>query len=81
MTVSWRRSAWSGDAGRGSGVGAGRVSAAGDGVGSAAARRVAIASSILRRWPTMVTPMSLRSSAVSFGRISPSMALSRNAWA
>ena len=31
--------------------------------------------------PTMVTPMSLRSSAVSFGRISPSMALSRNAWA
>ena len=80
MTVSWRRSAGAAPrvADRASvrgGLGRGGHSR------PAAAHRVAIASSILRRWPTMVTPMSLRSSAVSFGRISPSMALSRNAWA
>ena len=34
---------------------------------------------ILRRWPTTATPRSLRSSTVSFGSTSPSIALSRNA--
>jgi hypothetical protein len=35
--------------------------------------RVAIASSSLRRWPTEVTPMLIRSSAVSFGSTSASI--------
>ena len=41
--------------------------------------RAAIASRSLRRCPTVVTPMSLRSSAVSLGRISASISFSRNA--
>ena len=38
-----------------------------------------MASSSLRRWPTAATPISLRSSAVSLGRTSASISLSRNA--
>ena len=41
--------------------------------------RPAIASSSLRRWPTEVTPMLIRSSTVSFGSTSASISLSRNA--
>ena len=43
------------------------------------ARRAAMAASSLRRWPSEATPRSLRSSAVSSGRTSASMSLSRNA--
>src|SRR5215471_11716949 len=39
--------------------------------GGVSPRSAAIASSRTRRCPTAVTPMSLRSSAVSFGRIAP----------
>ena len=45
----------------------------------AGSARAAIASRSLRRCPTVVTPMSLRSSAVSLGRISASISFSRNA--
>ena len=45
----------------------------------AGSARAAIASRSLRRCPTMVTPMSLRSSAVSFGRMSAAISFSRNA--
>ena len=44
-----------------------------------AALSCSIADMILRRWPTMATPRSLRSSTVSFGSTSPSTSLSRNA--
>src|SRR5215469_11800973 len=47
--------------------------------GTAEALSVAMASSSLRRWPTEVTPMLIRSSAVSFGSNSVSISLSRNA--
>ena len=47
--------------------------------GQARAFRAAIASRSFRRWPTIVTPRSFRSSAVRLKRISPSIALSRNA--
>src|SRR5271165_2334290 len=44
-----------------------------------AALSSSIANMILRRWPTTVTPRSLRSSSVSFGSTAPSISLSRNA--
>jgi hypothetical protein len=47
----------------------------------ATALSAAIAASDLRRWPTEVTPMLIRSSAVSSGSTSPSTSLSRNAGA
>src|SRR5215472_9092402 len=48
-------------------------------VGGAPLPRAAMASSILRRCPTDVTPSSRRSSPVSRRKTSPSMSLSRNA--
>ena len=45
----------------------------------ASARRAAMASSSLRRCPTIPTPRSFRSSAVKFGRTVSSIAFSRNA--
>ena len=42
------------------------------------APRAAMASSNLRRWPIATTPISLRSSEVSFGSTSQSISLSRN---
>ena len=71
ITVSCRRSA---SAGAGASRGAAVAAAAG-----ASAPSAAMASSSLRRWPTEVTPSSIRSSAVSFGSTSPSISLSRNA--
>jgi hypothetical protein len=41
--------------------------------------RAAMAERSLRRWPTEVTPMAIRSSAVRSGSTSPSTSLSRNA--
>ena len=80
ITVSCRRSAWAAAAAT-AGLGAGAMSAvaARGGGASAPVRRASMASSSLRRWPTTVTPMSLRSSAVSLGRTSASIPLSRNA--
>ena len=43
------------------------------------ARNAVIASRRIRRWPIAVTPRSLRSSAVSLGRVASSIAFSRNA--
>jgi hypothetical protein len=81
MTVSWRRSAEVISAGSegpkaflGVVSGGGALSKA---VGPS--RRAEIAASSLRRWPTRLTPRSLRSSAVSSRRTSASIALSRNA--
>jgi nucleotidyltransferase substrate binding protein (TIGR01987 family) len=45
----------------------------------ASAPSAAMASSNLRRWPIATTPISLRSSDVSFGSTSPSIAFARNA--
>jgi hypothetical protein len=45
----------------------------------ASIRSAAIASSSLRRCPTMPTPRSFKSSAVRFGRTVASISLSRNA--
>ena len=42
-------------------------------------RNAAIAASSFRRWPIDVTPSPIRSSAVSFGRISASISFARNA--
>src|SRR5690242_5426051 len=80
ITVSCRRSA-RGVRAAAAGSGARAVSpcAPRGGGASASARRVSMASSSLRRWPTTVTPMSLRSSAVSLGRTAASISLSRNA--
>ena len=77
MTVSWRRSAAScatsgGRRGRGR-LGDFRRTAPSE------AESSEIAVSILRRCPTTVTPRSFRSSAVSVGRMSPSISLSRKA--
>jgi hypothetical protein len=74
ITVSWRRSAWVG-AGAGGGTDKGVAVRAGAG---AAAPSAAMAERSLRRWPTEVTPMLIRSSAVSSGRTSPSTSLSWN---
>ena len=60
------------------------VAAGRDAVQRPAAHRsasAAIAARSLRRWPTEVTPMLIRSSAVSSGSTSPSTSLSRNAGA
>ena len=48
-------------------------------VAKVSARNAPIASRRIRRWPTAVTPRSLRSSAVNLGRLASSIAFSRNA--
>src|SRR5216684_1945174 len=74
MTVSWRRSASGAlPPERSSSTDCSAVSR------SVSARNAAIASTRIRRWPTAVTPRSLRSSAVSLGRTASSIAFSRNA--
>src|SRR5271167_4676773 len=66
ITVSCRRSAvW--------------ATAAGTGAASTSLRNAAIAASSFRRWPTRLTPRSLRSSAVSSGNTAASIALPRKA--
>ena len=77
ITVSCRRSAWV--AGAAAGLGVASASAPRGGGGPPSERRVSMASSSLRLWPMTVTPMSLRSSAVSLGRTAASISLSRNA--
>ena len=77
ITVTWRRSA------RSSGRALGALDVlAGSTDGAlplASFRRAAIASSSLRRCPTMLTPSSFRSSAVRLGRTVSSISFSRNA--
>ncbi len=73
ITVTWRRSAASlGD------VSITGTASAGAAFASASARRTAMASSSVRRCPTMTTPRSFKSSAVKRGRTFSLIALSRN---
>ena len=72
ITVNCRRSATAA-AEAGSACGCGFATAADEPNSSE------IADKILRRWPTIATPMSFKSSAVSFGRTSLSISFSRNA--
>src|ERR1700731_3292776 len=55
------------------------LTSAGDATALVSLGRTAIASSSLRRCPSAVTPSSLRSSAVRFGRTVSSISFSRNA--
>src|SRR3954452_13048688 len=65
----------------GGGGGGGGRELGGGGGGGGAAPSEAIAARSLRRWPTEVTPMLIRSSDVSSGSTSPSTSFSRNAGA
>ena len=80
MTVSWRRSAVDPDARSSSKelLTGNRETCIGSFAGSPSVRNAAIASSSWRRWPTEVTPRSLRSSTVRLGRTTALTSFSRN---